>query len=140
MKCRADWIVLGTYAALAVALTLPLALHFDTHVPGNGGDDPALVWNLWWLKHAIFDLGTSPLYTDYIFYPLGINLVAFTSTFLNGILALPIQFAFGVIVANNVVIFFALIVGGYGAFLLARQTHVDLERYFEEYWLSALVP
>jgi len=121
MKRRGDWIVLGAYTVLALALTLPLALHLNTHVPGDGSDDPALAWNLWWLKHAIFDLGTSPLYTDYIFYPLGINLVAFTSTFLNCILTLPIQFAFGVIVANNLVIYFALVIGGYGAFLLARE-------------------
>ncbi len=121
MKRRADWIVLGIYLALAIALTMPLALHFDAHIPGDGGDGSALVWNLWWMKYALFNLETSPLSTDYIFYPLGINLVAFTSTFLNGVLTLPIQFAFGVIVANNGVILFALVVGGYGAFLLARE-------------------
>ena len=39
--------------------------------------------------------------------------------YLNGILSLPLQFVFGVIVANNLVVYFALVVSGYGMFLLA---------------------
>src|SRR5512135_2075731 len=116
-----DAIVLLVYALLALVLTYPLLFHLDTHVPGHGIDDPALAWNLWWIKFSIFNLGASPLYTDYLYYPLGVNLVAYTSTFLNGILSLPLQFTFGVIPANNLVIYFALVAGGYGTFLLARE-------------------
>jgi hypothetical protein len=129
---RRDVVVLLVYSLLALVLTYPLLLHLDTHVPGHGIDDPALTWNLWWVKFSIFNLGASPLYTDYLYYPLGVNLVAYTSTFLNGILSLPLQFTFGVIPANNLVIYFALVAGGYGTFLLAReilsrcQIHSDL--------------
>ncbi len=122
--------ILLLYAALALVLTYPLLLHLDTHVPGRGIDDPALTWNLWWVQYSIFHLGTSPLYTDYLYYPLGVNLVAYTSTFLNGVISLPLQFLFGVIVANNLVIYFALVAGGYGAYLLAREVlaQVNAER------------
>ena len=26
-------------------------------------------WNLWWVRHAIFDLHVSPLYTNFVVYP-----------------------------------------------------------------------
>src|SRR5581483_9754427 len=81
----------------------------------------ALTWNLWWMKFALFDLHTSPLYSDYIYYPVGVNLVAYTATFLNAALALPLQFAFGVIAAQNLYTWFALVASGYGAFLLTRE-------------------
>ncbi|MGB9299253.1 MAG: hypothetical protein WCD51_01535, partial [Anaerolineae bacterium] len=53
---RGHVVALGSYLLLTVFLTYPLVLHFTTHVPGDGSDDPALAWNLWWVKHAIVDL------------------------------------------------------------------------------------
>lgn len=118
---RRDLIVLTVYLVLALVFTYPLILHLNTHVSGQGVDDPAQTWSLWWVRYAIFNLGTSPLNTDYLFYPLGINLVAYTPTFLNGIISIPLQFALGVIVAQNLVLYFSLVVGGYGIFLLTRE-------------------
>jgi hypothetical protein len=123
MRCTRQPVlfVLAVYLLLAVVLTFPLIAHFDTHVPGHGVDDPAQTWSLWWVMFATFNLGASPLFTDYLFYPLGINLVTYTPTFLNGVLSAPLQYVFGVIVAQNLVVYFALIAGGYGTFLLARE-------------------
>ena len=118
---RHDGIVLTIYFLLALALTYPLIAHFDSHVPGRGIDDPALAWNVWWFKFSIFNLGASPLHTDYLYYPLGVNLAANTSTFLNGLIALPLQFLFGTIISQNLVVYFALVISGYGAYLLARE-------------------
>jgi hypothetical protein len=118
---RRDAVVLIVYLFLALGLTYPLITHFATHVPGRGIDDPALAWNVWWFKFSVFDLGVSPLYTDYLYFPLGVNLAANTSTFLNGLIALPLQFLFGTIIAQNLVVYFALVIGGYGAYLLARE-------------------
>ncbi len=118
---KSSVIVLAIYLLLAVVLTYPLNLHLDTHVPGHGVDDPPLVWNLWWVKYSIFNLGFSPFRTDYLYYPIGINLIADTSTFLNGVISLPLQLAFGVITAHNLIVYFALIAGGYGTFLLTRE-------------------
>ncbi len=121
LTARRDVIVLAAYFFLALALTYPLFLHLTTHVSGQGVDDPAQTWSLWWLKYSIFNLGISPLSTDYIFYPLGINLVAYTPTFLNGLLSVPLQFATSVILAQNAILYFSLVAGGYGTFLLARE-------------------
>ena len=116
-----DGAILALYLLLALVLTFPLILHFDTHGPGHGVDDPSQTWGLWWLKFAIFDLDTTPLYSDYVFYPVDINLVAYTPTFLNGVISIPLQFVFGVIVAQNLIVLFSLIAGGYGTFLFVRE-------------------
>lgn len=114
-------IVLAIYFSLALVLTYPLVAHLQTHQPGHGIDDPALTWSLWWVRFSLFDLGTSPLYTDYLFYPLGINLVAYTPTFLNGVLSIPLQWVFGVIVAQNLGVYFSLVASAYGMFLFACE-------------------
>ncbi|MDE3090687.1 MAG: hypothetical protein KGJ80_15030, partial [Chloroflexota bacterium] len=118
---RRDGTVLAVYVVLALVLTYPLITNIQTHVPGQGVDDPAQTWSLWWIKYSLLNLGTSPLSTDYLFYPVGINLVAYTPTFLNGVISIPLQSIFGVIVATNLVIYFALVASGYGAFLLTRE-------------------
>ena len=119
------------YLLLALALTWPLAAHFDSHVPGNGADDPALTWNLWWVSHALLDLKTSPFACDYLFHPLGINLAFYTLTLLNGLLSIPLQATVGLIPASNILLLSSFVLSGYGAFLLVlyllRQENGDTE-------------
>ncbi|MCL4396462.1 MAG: hypothetical protein M1482_16945 [Chloroflexi bacterium] len=116
---RADLLALGAYILLAILLTFPLVLHFATHVAGDGSDDPALAWNLWWVPYSILHLGASPIYTDYMFYPIGLNLAFYTLTYLNAFLALPIQLAFNLVVAANVNLLFSFALSGFGTYLLA---------------------
>jgi hypothetical protein len=126
---RRDLGILALYSLLALVLTYPLIAHFDAFGPGHGVDDPAQTWSLWWFKYATFNLGTSPLSSDYIFYPLGINLVAYTPTFLNGLISIPLQFVFGVIVAQNLIVLFSLVAGGYGAYLFVREVLSQIDGY-----------
>jgi hypothetical protein len=119
-KHRADILVLAAYIVLAIVLTYPLVLNLSTHVAGDGGDDPALAWNLWWVPHAIINLGRNPIYTNYMFYPIGLNLAFYTLTYLNAFLSIPLQFAFNLVVAANVNLWFSFAVGGFGAYLLAK--------------------
>jgi hypothetical protein len=111
---------------LALVLTYPLALHFTTHVPGDGGDDPALAWNLWWVKYALLDLGTNPFHCDYMFHPIGINLAFYTLTVLNALLSVPLQGTLGLVPASNIVLLSSFVLGSYGTFLLVR--HLLAER------------
>ena len=91
---------------VTLALTWPLAIHFQTHVPGNAIDDPALVWNLWWIKVRLVDqLQFDIFHSDRMFYPLGINLAFYTLTLLNGLLSIPLQTAFGLVSASNLLLF-----------------------------------
>jgi hypothetical protein len=122
---RSAWkrhlLVIGLYSLLALVLTYSLALHFTTHVPGDGGDDPALAWNLWWVKYALLDLGTNPFHCDYMFHPIGINLAFYTLTVLNALLSVPLQGTLGLVSASNVVLLSSFVLGGYGTFLLVRH-------------------
>lgn len=117
---RADVLALGAYLFLALLLTCPLIWRFTTHVPGDGSDDPALAWNLWWVPYALINLGTSPIYCNYMFFPIGLNLAFYTLTYLNAFLAIPIQYAFGLVVAANVNVWFSFVVGGWGTYLLVK--------------------
>lgn len=114
------WVLLS-YALLSLLLTYPLVGHFATHVPGDGGDDPALAWNLWWVPHALLRLGQSPFACTYLFYPLGINLAFYTLTVWNAFLSVPLQAALGLVPASNLVLLSSYVLGAYGAYLLARS-------------------
>jgi len=113
--------VIGIYLALTLVLTWPLVLRFGSFVAGDGSDDPALTWNLWWFMHAVLGMQVSPLRTDFMFYPIGINLVFYTLTLLNDALALPIYALAGLIPAANIGLCLSFALSGYGAFLLARE-------------------
>jgi interleukin-like EMT inducer protein len=118
---RKHSIILALYLFITLVMTLPLALCFVDHVPGSETwalDEYTFVWNFWWLKHAIFDLGASPLHTNFIFYPIGSSLVLYTFNLLNAILAIPIEFIFGYPAAVNSLLVFSFVASAYGAFLL----------------------
>ncbi len=119
-KYRADVFALIAYLVLAILLTYPLVLHFTTHVPGDGSDDPALAWNLWWVPYSIINLGKSPIYTDYMFYPIGLNLAFYTLTYLNAFLSIPLQYATSLVIATNINVWFSFVVSGFGAYLLVK--------------------
>ncbi len=117
-----DLRVLLLYAALALAATYPLALNFSTHLAGGETDAPVFAWNLWWVKYSLFNIRVNPFTTDYLFYPLGINLAsAHALTLLNALVALPLQMLFNLPVANNALVLFALTASAYGMYLLARD-------------------
>lgn len=119
-RYRRDAPVLLAYFLLTLVLTYPLILNITTHVAGDGSDDPALAWNLWWVPHALLDLGQNPIYTDYIFFPIGLNLGFYTLTYLNAFFAVPFQFAFGLVPAANLNLILSFTLSGFGAYLLVQ--------------------
>lgn len=111
----------GFLLLFALLLTYPLPLHLTTRAPGDGSDDPAIIWNLWWVRHALLDLGQNPFSTDFMFFPIGINLAFYTLTVLNALITLPVQLLFGLIPANSAVIYLELTLAGLGMYLLAKD-------------------
>ena len=110
---------LALYTLLALFLTWPLVTRFTSHVPGDGIDDPALAWNLWWIKARLLDqLNPDIFHADWMFFPIGINLGFYTLTPLNGLLSLPLQTSLSLVVANNLLLLSSFVLSGYGAFLL----------------------
>lgn len=120
---------LGLYAAAALLLTWPLARQLTTHVPGDGIDDPALAWNLWWLKTRLVDqLNWDIFHTGWMFHPVRINLAFYTLTPLNGLQSIPLQTALQPIIAANLILLSTFVLGGYGMFLLALYLQARLMR------------
>ena len=114
---RHAWVLIA-YAVLGLLLTWPMAAHLASHVPGDGIDDPSLVWNLWWNKHALVDAPQNPFAVGWQFWPVGINLAFYTLTVLNGLLGVPLQAAIGLIPAYNLLLLSSFAVGAFGAYLL----------------------
>lgn len=105
---------------ISLALTWPLARHLATHMPGDGIDDPALAWNLWWINARLVNQHQPDIFhSGWMFHPIGINLAFYTLTPLNGLISIPLQGAFNLVTANNLVLLSSFVLGGYGAYLLA---------------------
>jgi len=114
-------VIIGLYTILALLLTYPLVTHFTTHVPGTdiwAFDEYTFLWNIWWFNHSLLDLHTNPLFTDYIFYPLGISLALYTYNLFNALISLPLQPFLNLATISNLTLIFALVFSGYGTYLL----------------------
>jgi hypothetical protein len=114
-------LIIGLYLVLSLVLTYPLPLHFTTHVPGSATwafDEYTFLWNMWWFKYSIFDLQTNPLYSSFMFYPLGISLVLYTYHLHNALLSVPLQPFLSLATINNILLIGSLTLSGYGTFLL----------------------
>lgn len=124
MSLTKPWRILLLLVFLSLVLTWPLLLHITTHAPGDGIDDPALAWNLWWAKYSWVDragldgLVHNPFDGDFMFYPISINLAFYTLTLLNGALSIPLQSVISLILTNNLLLLSSFVLGGFGAYLL----------------------
>lgn len=114
---------LALFTILTLALTYPLVTHLTTHVPGSATwafDEYTFLWSAWWFKTAALNLHSSPLHTNLLFYPLGLDLILYTYNFFHAVLGLPLQLAGNIPLASNLMLWFATVMSGYGAFLLTR--------------------
>ena len=119
---RAFWLPLSLYALLALLLSWPLLADLGSRLPGTATwafDESTFAWNIWYFKHALLDLRTSPLHSGLIWYPLGIDLILYTYNFFNALIALPLQLAFNLPAASNLSLLFATTMSGFGTYLLA---------------------
>jgi hypothetical protein len=115
-------LALGIYALFAVTLSWPLVTALGSRIPGTATwafDESTFAWNLWYFKHALLDLGQSPLHTGLIWVPLGIDLILYTFNFFNALIGLPLLLAFNVPAASNLTLLVATTLSGFGAYLLA---------------------
>jgi len=116
------WAVLGLFVVLTLALSWPVVAHLSSRLPGTATwafDESTFAWNLWYFQHALLDLRTSPLHSELIWYPLGIDLILYTYNFFNALIALPLLVAFNLPLASNVTLLLATLLSGFGTYLLA---------------------
>lgn len=120
-KLSTHLIALAAYTFLTAWLTWPVAAQLATAIPGEATwafDESTFIWNMWWFKHSILNLGQTPLATTYTFFPVGINLTTYTFNLFNAAFGLPLQLGLSLPVANNLTLFFAYVSSAYGTFLL----------------------
>ncbi|MBI1295370.1 hypothetical protein GC175_10495 [bacterium] len=116
-------LALGVFSLLTLILSWPLPMRIFTWVPGVAQwafDESTFVWNIWYFKHSLIDNLSTPLHSDLIYYPLGIDLVLYTYNFFNAIIAQPLHVAVSLIFASNVTVLLSTVLSGYGTFLLVR--------------------
>jgi hypothetical protein len=120
------------FGLLAVALTWPLAAHFTTHATGSNNwngttiffETPVNIWNLWWFRYALIELGQSPFDGSHIFYPYGADLWFHTLAPLPGLVGTILQAFLGVVATYNTLVVVSFIAAGLLAAALARELDV----------------
>lgn len=119
---RRHGFLLGLFLLLSLVATWPLIRHVTAFVPGSDTwayDEYTFIWSMWWFKHSLLDLHSSPFYSPAIFYPLGMELLLYSYNLLAAILALPLGVAVGWPFASNLTLLFNIVVSAWGAYWLA---------------------
>ncbi|MBI5565441.1 MAG: glycosyltransferase family 39 protein [Chloroflexi bacterium] len=126
---RIGIVLLFTLVAL-IALNALMA-NFTTAMPGvvklepTNAIQPAefdiFYWNLWWVKHAVFDLHVSPLYTNYVIYPFTSPLAGHTLALLWGLITAPLQDAIGLTPTFNLVVLLTFVLAATSMYAFARR-------------------
>jgi hypothetical protein len=127
-RARAAWLNHGlpllVYGVLAIGLTWPTLLHFTSSLTSDGGDARSYLWQLWFVRRAIFT-GASLFDAPLLYYPHGTTLLLHGAGPLLGMLALPF-WILGPEATYNGVVLLTTCLSGYGMYLLARE--LDFER------------
>ncbi len=134
---RSYALVVAAYAAVAVAYSWPLPLHFSTHLTGaTTGDTGVYIWNQWVFQRELLE-NRSPYFTDAIFSTSGndANLALHNYSIFQNLLALPLIQVLGVIPTFNLVMLLTRVLTAFSMFLLAR--HVTGRS--AEAWVAGLI-
>jgi len=111
--------IVGFFIVLTVIFTYPAAFNLTTHLVSEGGDGYQNLWNIWWFKKSIFELGQSPYFTHMLHAPEGITLLLHTLSPVNIILSLPFGFLINDMFGYNIVVLFSFVASGVTMFYLA---------------------
>lgn len=109
-----------------MALTWPLALHPRSSVLGSVvGDGWKTVEQFWWYRHAIIDLGISPLYDPNVFYPQGWYTATSSHSLALMLPTIPLTIAFGPIGAYNLTMLWSFVLAALGTYTLIYRLTRD---------------
>jgi hypothetical protein len=121
---RLVWLALLAYALLALALFSSTWVDPAGSWIGSPKDPKLFIWYLGWIPHELAH-GHNPLFTDYLSYPDGVNLMWNTSMIFPALILWPVTAAFGPVVAYNVLITGGIALSAWLGFLAARR-FIDL--------------
>jgi hypothetical protein len=87
------------------------------------GDGAVTVWNHWWAKKALIDLGTNPFTTTLLSHPRATSLVFHSHDLLHGLLTIPFQLLLehprGLILGTNFILLFCYLLSALAAYACA---------------------
>lgn len=115
----------AAYALLALVFTWPAVTQLRTHLLAGAWDGPMFLWNTWWGPHALFERGEDPLSTRELFFPAGTSLVVNSHALLPALASWPLQKAFGLVPAFNLMVLASFVLAGLGGLLFARELSGD---------------
>ena len=111
---------LAVYSCLAVAMFSSTWVHPTTSSVGLPGDPQQIMWFLSWPPFAITH-GHNPLFTNYIDYPGGVNLMWNTAALLPGLVLGPLTSLAGFVLSWNVLMTAAIALSAWTAYLLIHH-------------------
>jgi hypothetical protein len=114
------WIALAAYGLLAVVVFSSTWVDPAGRWVGSPKDPQLFIWYLGWIPHQLLH-GLNPLFTDYLSYPHGVNLMWNTSMIFPAILLWPVTALFGPVVAYNLLITGGIALSAWCGFLAARR-------------------
>jgi hypothetical protein len=114
------WIALIAYSLVAVAVFSSTWIDPPGSWIGSPKDPGLFIWYLGWIPHELGQ-GHNPLFTDYLSYPPGVNLMWNTSMIFPALVLGPITALFGPVVAYNVLITAGVALSAWLGFLAARR-------------------
>jgi hypothetical protein len=114
-------LVLVFFLLSAVLFTWPLVLHVHNGIVGGHGDPLLNTWIISWDARAIFTNPTG-FFQGNIIYPSRDVLAYSEHQFTLGLIAAPVYFVSGnPILAYNFLIFFCIVLSGFGCYLLIKE-------------------
>jgi hypothetical protein len=117
---RGPWIALAVYTLLSVAVFSSTWGDPAGRWIGSPKDPQLFLWYLGWIPHQLSH-GLNPLFTDYLSYPQGVNLMWNTSMLFPAVVLWPVTALFGPVVAYNVLITAGIALSAWCGFLAARR-------------------
>src|SRR5262249_23575119 len=94
--------------------------HLGSQIAGVPGDSAQFAWGLTYTPWALLH-GHTPLFSDRVIAPGGVNLMWNTTTPLLGLLAAPLSLAFGPVVTYNVVLTAVLVANGLSCYFALHR-------------------
>jgi hypothetical protein len=115
------WLALTIYLALALVWDRLSLAHLGSVCPcGLPGDPAQYTWSFVWFPHALFH-GLSLLHTRAMWSPNGINLAGATAVPFLALVASPVTYIWGPIVAYNLITILAPVTAAGSVYLLCRH-------------------
>lgn len=111
---------LACYFVLIAAYYPKILMNPNGIMAGLGGDSFMYIWNIWWVKKAVFEFGANPFFCNYIAHPFDSNLVFSGLILINSLIGAFVAFFSSITFAFNFIFISSLILLAFGTYILLK--------------------